>query len=75
MRGHWRGKPPRTGFWYPGRLEAETTCDLFDPHRFKVPGCSVDYIRGRQYEEYIEHSKRSKRWKTLARRWVNLLNT
>ena len=71
-RGNWRGKPAKNGFWYPGRLEAETTCDLFDPHRFRVKGSTLDYITARQYHAYIEQSNRCDRWKYLARKWAGL---
>lgn len=71
IRGYWRGKPKQNGFWYPGRLEAETTCDLPDPHRFKVQGCRIDYIIGRQYEDFIRQSRKCRRWKELAVKWLN----
>lgn len=69
-RGKWRGKPAQNSFWYPGRLKSETTCDLFDPQRFRVKGSNVDYIIGKQYERYIEQSSKSNRWKTLAYNWI-----
>lgn len=68
-KGYWRGKPAQNGFWYPGRLLAETTCDLFK-NRFRVKDCNMDYIIGKQYQEYIKQSTHSNRWKVLAYKWL-----
>ena len=70
---NWRGKPKMNGFWFPGRLEVETTRDLPDPHRFRVKGKKLDYVIGKQYQEYIEQCNKPKRWKVLAWSWLRKL--
>ena len=74
IRGNWRGKPPQSAFWYPGRLESETTCDLFNTNRFKVQGSDLDYITSRDYEKYIQQSNKPPRWKQLAYNWLQKRN-